>query len=208
MNRAYRLLRTIANAITKLTSRLEYTGIENLPDEPPYILVTNHLSIFDLPLLLYVCPHTVRAFAASKHRWNPVYASILGLGGTIWVRRGEVDRHALREALNVLDRGEVLGLAPEGTRARDTHALQEGKAGAAYLATRAGVPIVPFGIIGTEKVKHNLLRLRRSPVRIVIGEPFRLPNERVRGEKLRQYTDLIMSRIAELLPESYRGIYG
>jgi 1-acyl-sn-glycerol-3-phosphate acyltransferase len=209
MNRAYRLLRTIANTITKLTSRLEYTGIENLPDEPPYILVTNHLSIFDLPLLLYVCPHTVRAFAASKHRANPLYASILSLGGTIWVQRGEVDRHALREALEVLDRGEVLGVAPEGTRARETHALQEGKAGVAYLATRAGVPIVPFGITGTEKIKHNLLRLRRAPVRIAIGEPFHLPEgERVRGEKLHQYTDLIMSSIAELLPEPYRGVYG
>ena len=80
--------------------------------------------------------------------------------------------------------------------------------GAAYLAARADVPIVPVGITGTEQIKRNLLRLRRTDVRIVIGKPFRLPNSgRVRGQKLHEYTDLIMQRIAELLPEEYRGVY-
>jgi len=204
----YRLLRIFAEAISRLTTRREYVGLENIPDEPPYILVTNHLSIFDLPVLLPICPHTIRAFAASKHKWNPVYAPILAMAGTIWVQRGEVDRRALREALAVLERGETLGLAPEGTRSRETNALQEGKAGAAYLAARANVPLVPMGISGTEMIKHNLPRLRRSQVRVVIGEPFRLPESgRVRGRKLHEYTDLIMYHIAELLPEKYRGMY-
>lgn len=205
---AYRLLRVFAEFIARLTARREYIGLENIPDEPPYLLVTNHLSLFDLPVLLPICPHTVRAFAANKHRWNPIYAPILAMAGSIWVRRGEVDRQALREALAVLERGEVLGLAPEGTRSRRTYALQKGKAGAAYIATRADVPIVPIGISGTERIKHNLPRLRRTHVRIVIGEPFRLPEGgRVRSQKLHEYTDLIMRRIARLLPEEYRGVY-
>lgn len=205
---AYRLLRVFAEFIARLTARREYIGLENIPDELPYLLVTNHLSLFDLPMLLPICPHTVRAFAANKHRWNPIYAPILAMAGSIWVRRGEVDRQALREALAVLERGEVLGLAPEGTRSRRTYALQKGKAGAAYIATRADVPIVPIGISGTERIKHNLPRLRRTHVRIVIGEPFRLPEGgRVRSHKLHEYTDLIMRRIARLLPEEYRGVY-
>lgn len=205
---AYRLLRVFAEFIARLTARREYIGLENIPDELPYLLVTNHLSLFDLPMLLPICPHTVRAFAANKHRWNPIYAPILAMAGSIWVRRGEVDRQALREALAVLERGEVLGLAPEGTRSRRTYALQKGKAGAAYIATRADVPIVPIGISGTERIKHNLPRLRRTHVRIVIGEPFRLPEGgRVRSQKLHEYTDLIMRRIARLLPEEYRGVY-
>jgi 1-acyl-sn-glycerol-3-phosphate acyltransferase len=204
----YRVLRLIAFTIVKLTTRLELVGVENIPDEPPYLLVTNHLSALDLPVLLFVLPHTIRAFAASKHKSNLIFGPILEAAKTVWVRRGEVDRHALREALNVLKHGEVLGVAPEGTRANESHALQEAKAGAAYIATRADVPILPVGIAGTEKIKQNLLRLRRTPVHVVVGEPFRLPETgHVRGKKLFEYTDLIMQRIAELLPIKYRGVY-
>ncbi len=204
----YRAVRAIVDVLLDLFTRREYVGLENIPAEPPYILATNHLSVFDSPLLLAVCPHTVRAFAAAKHKRNPLYAPLLAMMGSIWVRRGEVDRKALREALEVLRRGEVLGMAPEGTRARGVYALQKGKTGPAYLAARADVPIVPVGLTGTEKIKRNLPRLRRTHVRVVIGEPFRLPESgRVRGQKLHEYADLIMYRIAELLPEEYRGVY-
>lgn len=204
----YRILRALVNVLFSLIARWECIGLENLPAEPPYILVTNHLAVFDAPLLLTVCPHTVRAFAAAKHKRNPLYAPLLAMAGSIWVRRGEVDRRALREALDVLKGGEVLGMAPEGTRARGTYALQKGKTGAAYLAARADVPIVPVGLTGTEQIKRNLPHLRRTRVRVIIGKPFRLPESgRVRGQKLREYTDLIMRRIAELLPEKYRGVY-
>jgi 1-acyl-sn-glycerol-3-phosphate acyltransferase len=205
----HRILRVIINVLLSLFTRREYVGLENIPAEPPYILVANHLSAFDSPLLLTVCPHTIRAFAAAKHKRNPIYAPLLVVMGSIWVRRGEVDRGALREALDVLKRGEVLGMAPEGTRARGTYALQKGKTGAAYLATRANVPIVPVGVTGTEQIKHNLPQLRRTHLRVVVGKPFYLPESgRVRGQKLHEYTDLIMHRIAELLPEEYRGVYG
>jgi 1-acyl-sn-glycerol-3-phosphate acyltransferase len=205
----YRVLRFIAAVIVKLTSRLESVGLENLPEKPPYLLVTNHLSVIDLPLLLLLVPHTIRAFAANKHRSNPLYGPILEAADTVWVRRGEMDRQALRKALKVLERGEVLGVAPEGTRANETHALQEGKAGAAYLAARADVAIVPVGITGTEKISQHILRLRRTRVRVVFGKAFRLPKTgHMRGRQLQEYTDLIMHRIAELLPEAYRGVYG
>jgi 1-acyl-sn-glycerol-3-phosphate acyltransferase len=201
-------MRAIANFLLSLFTRREYVGLENIPSDPPYILVTNHLALFDSPLVLTLCPHTARAFAAAKHKKNPFFALLLTAMGSVWVRRGEVDRKALQEALDVLKRGEVLGVAPEGTRARGPYALQKGKIGAAYLATRANVPIVPLGITGTEKIKHNLPRLRRTQVRVVVGKPFRLPNRgRVRNQELREYTDLIMHRIAELLPEEYRGVY-
>lgn len=203
-----RILRAIVRLLLPLLVRLEVVGKENLPQKGPYILATNHLSVFDLPVLLAVCPHPIRAFAASKHRRNPIYAPILAMAGSIWVRRGEIDREALRGALRVLGRGEVLGIAPEGTRARGVYALQKGKTGAAYLATRADVPIVPVGLSGTEKIKENFVRLQRTAVRLVIGEPFRLPEAgRVRGPRLDEYTDIIMRRIAALLPEPYRGVY-
>lgn len=205
---AYHIMRAIAIVVAKITTRAEVIGRDNIPSNPPYLLATNHLSAFDIPLLSSVFPHAVRALAAIEHRSNPLYAPILEASGAIWVRRGEVDRHALRESLAVLERGEVLGVAPEGTRADESHALQEGKAGAAYVATRADVPIVPVGIAGTEKIKSGLVRLRRPRVRVAIGEPFRLPESgHVRSEKLHEFTEIIMRRIAELLPEQYRGVY-
>jgi 1-acyl-sn-glycerol-3-phosphate acyltransferase len=204
----HHIMRVIVNALFSLFTRREYVGLENLPGEPPYILVTNHLSAFDSPLLLTVCPHRVRAFAAAKHKRNPIYAPLLAMMGSIWVRRGEIDRQALQGALGVLKQGDVLGMAPEGTRARGTYALQQGKTGAAYLATRADVLIVPVGMTGTEQIKENLPRLRRTRLRVVVGKPFRLPESgEVRGQQLREYTDLIMHRIAENLPEEYRGVY-
>lgn len=209
MTLAYRIVRILVTNVAYLVARPEYIGLENIPDEPPYILVTNHLSAFDIPLLSSICPHhTIRAFAASEHKWNPLYAPILAAAGSIWVRRGEADRRALREALAVLERGEALGVAPEGTRARDPYALQKGKSGVAFLATRADVPIVPVGMAGTERIRHNLPRLRRTRVQVAVGEPFRLPESGHAGSrKLREYTDLIMYHIAELLPREYRGVY-
>ena len=205
----HRIVRAIVDILLNLLTHVEYVGLENIPDEPPYIMVTNHMSAFDSPVILTVCPHTIRAFAAAKHKRNPVYAPLLAMMGSIWVRRGEVDRRAIERALDVLKRGEALGMAPEGTRARGIYALQKGKTGPAYIATRANVRIVPVGITGTEKIKHDLPRLRRANVRVVVGQPFRLPESgHVRGKKLRAYTDgLIMHSIAELLPEEYRGVY-
>lgn len=205
----YPVLRKLVRCLFPLLVRIRVTGKENFPPSGPYILATNHLSVFDLPLLLMVCPHTVRAFAASKHRRNLFYFLVLSAAGSIWVRRGEIDREALHGAFEVLKKGEVLGIAPEGTRARQVYALQPGKTGAAYIATRANVPIVPVGLTGTEKIKENLPRLRRTDVTVTIGEPFRLPESgRVRGPKLDEYTDIIMRRIAALLPPEYRGVYG
>jgi 1-acyl-sn-glycerol-3-phosphate acyltransferase len=203
----YRIARITADLLLSLFTRREIIGLENVP-QPPYILATNHLSIFDLPLLLTVCPHTIRAFVASKHKNNLLYAPFMAITGAVWVRRGKVDRKALRQALDVLERREVLGVAPEGTRARDARGLQKGKTGTAYLAARANVPIVPVGITGTESMSHDLPRLRRSRLRVTIGQPIRLPESgRIRGPKLEEYTDLVMRRIAELLPEAYRGVY-
>ncbi len=201
--------RPIVRFLLWLIARIEIVGQENMPASGPYILVTNHVSAWDTPVLLLVCRHKIWALAGERHQRNLFFALVLGLGGSIWVQRGEVDREALRKAMAVLQRGEVLGMAPEGTRARGVYALQPGKTGAAYLATRTDVSIVPVGVTGTELIKEEIKRLRRARVRVVVGEPFRLPESgRVRGARLDEYTEIIMRRIAALLPKEYRGVYG
>jgi 1-acyl-sn-glycerol-3-phosphate acyltransferase len=200
-----RVVKAIVRGIAFFLIRLEVVG--DWPEKGPYIMATNHVSAYDSPIVFMVVPYEAAAFAGAKHRRNPIFGPLLSLGRPIWIKRGEVDREALRKALEKLEEGIPFGLAPEGTRSPDAR-MQRAKVGAAYLATRAGVPILPVGITGTENIKHNIKKLRRTPVRIVLGELFRLPEDgRVRGPKLREYTDLIMREIAALLPEEYRGVY-
>ena len=203
-----RAVKALIRGIAFFLIRLEVVGRDNFPEKGPYLLVANHIAASDSGVIFMLVPHRIRGFAGANHRRHPFYGPVLSLGNPIWIRRGEVDREAIREALDTLESGCPMGLAPEGTRARGTYALQPGRTGAAYLATRANVPVLPIGITGTEKIKENLPKLRRTDVRVVIGEPFRLPEGgRVRGAELAEYTDLIMRRIAALLPEEYRGVY-
>lgn len=130
--------------------------------------------------------------------------------GAFPVHRGEMDREALRHAVRVLEQGLVLGMFPEGTRSPNAQ-LQQAHLGTALIALRSGAPILPVGINGTEKVKGVKEVVFGHPhITVTIGQPFFLPTneDKVNSAQLKELTDLIMSRIAELLPESYRGVYG
>jgi 1-acyl-sn-glycerol-3-phosphate acyltransferase len=101
-------------------------------------------------------------------------------------------------------------MAPEGTRSRETHALQPGKSGAAFIAAKTGVLVLPVGLTGTENVFSEMKRLRRAKISFTAGPPFRLPSIDSRPDKsaaLDEYTHEIMCRIAAVLPEQYHGVY-
>jgi 1-acyl-sn-glycerol-3-phosphate acyltransferase len=202
-------LRWAFNLFFALFTHRQVEGLEFLPARGPYILAANHLNFFDLPFLygLLGGPH-VAGWAAEKYQRHPLFGPIVRLGGGTFIRRGEVDRSALAWAQDWLARGNVFGMAPEGTRSR-TGTLARGKTGAAYLAHLAQVPIVPVGLSGTENLTHSLLRLRRPHLTLRVGAPFRLPplDEQTRPRALRTQTDEIMCRIAALLPPAYRGVY-
>ena len=202
------VLRTFFRLLAPFLIRLHVEGRENIPDHGPYLIVINHLSAFDTPILLMLCPHKITAFAAAKHRSNLLFRIILEMGGSIWVRRGEIDRTALRRCLEALRAGDVLGLAPEGTRSR-SGVLQRGKPGIAYLAYKTDVPILPVAIWGLETWGKSWRRLRRPHVHVVVGKPFRLPRleGKPRSKDLQVLADQVMYRIAALLPEKYRGVY-
>ncbi|MDW8327357.1 MAG: lysophospholipid acyltransferase family protein [Anaerolineales bacterium] len=203
----YRFLRGLFRFLGWLLFRQEVYGLENIPASGPFLVVVNHLGIADPPLVFINVQRQMVVFAADKWKKVPGIRQLLEAAGVIWVARGEADLSAIKAALAVLKSGRPLGMAPEGTRSR-THALQRGKTGAAYLADRTGVPIVPIGISGSERLAENLRRLRRTPVRLVVGKPFYLPpNGRASGDLLEAYTTQIMCRIAALLPPEYRGVY-
>ena len=202
----HRAARFVSRLILTCLTRVEVQGLEHIPPGG-FVGVTNHLSSFDPLLVLAVMPiRRFTMFAAVEHRGDFVAGWALDRLGAIWIDRGEPSRESLRIALNELAQGTIFGIAPEGTRSK-TCQLLRGKTGAAYLATRARVPILPAAIWGTEQIKHNLRRWNRSIVHLRIGEPFGLPEGHAGSAQLEEYTDVLMRKIAAMLPPEYRGEY-
>jgi 1-acyl-sn-glycerol-3-phosphate acyltransferase len=187
--------------------RQEVRGRQNLPAQGSYLLAFNHLSMVDAPLLLIHVSRQMVGMMTDKYAQSPFIGWLANLLGALWVARGEADMDAIKACLGHLRSGGILAISPEGTRSTSGQMLK-GKTGVAYLATRTGAPIVPVGIAGTEKVFANIRRLRRTPVKFIIGQPFTLPaDSRAKGEKLEEYTELLMRRISVLVPPEYRGVY-
>lgn len=203
----HRLAKLFARLTLAALARLDIQGLENMPAQGAFVGVVNHLSSFDPLVVMAMMPvRRVTMFAAIEHRHDFIFGWALDRLGAIWIDRDDPSRDALRIALNELSLGTAFGIAPEGTRSR-TGALLEGKTGAAYLATRANVPLVPTVVWGTEQIKHNIRRFKRTPVHVRIGELIHLPLGRASTAQLQEYTDLIMRRMAAMLPPQYRGVY-
>lgn len=206
----YRLIR-IAMNITRLflLVRFKVSGRENIPLTGPYIVVLNHTSVVDTPVLLINFPlQKWRFFAVNKWRRHPIYGPIMAWLGAIYIERDTVDRGQLRAALDALEAGTVFGLAPEGSRSF-TGQMMAAKDGAAYLAARAKVPILPVGLVNNDILFANIKKLRSTTIELHIGQPFELPelDSRIRSADLPAYTEFIMVHIAAQLPAHYHGYY-
>ncbi|MEW6566751.1 MAG: lysophospholipid acyltransferase family protein [Chloroflexota bacterium] len=182
-------------------------GVENLPAAGPAILMINHIAFVDPIVVLGCLPRNVVPMAKIEVYRYPIWGVFPWLWQVIAVRRGEVDREALRRAQEVLEAGEVVLMAPEGTR---SPALRRGKEGVAYLGARTGSRVIPVAVEGTEGFPSISPRRWRQPGVVVrLGRPFRFreAGERVGRERLRQMTDEAMYVLAAMLPERRRGVY-
>lgn len=196
--------------VVNLIARVKIEGYENIPQEGKFVIATNHLGRLDVVLLFYALEGDFILTVAEKYEHHWLYGPIGDAIGAIWLDRFNADVSSVREILARMKAGRILVIAPEGTRSK-TEAMAEGKPGVAYLAMKAGVPVVPVALAGTEDrlVTNRLKHLKKSEIKIVVGPAFTLPpvKGRDREAALRQYTDEIMCRIAALLPEKYRGVY-
>jgi 1-acyl-sn-glycerol-3-phosphate acyltransferase len=205
-------LQRFANLVLKFLMFLlldhEVEGLENIPTDGPVITAQNHMIFVDTVVAAAHIDREAVGMSKVENYSFPPLAFLFKLYGTFPVRRGEVDRAALRTALRVLKEGQVLMAAPEGTRSK-TNTLQRGKDGLTYIAIRAGASVVPVAIWGQEKFWEQLRRLRRTKVKMVMGKPFVFePGEgKLTREQLTQMTDEMMYRLAALLPPEYRGYY-
>lgn len=197
--------------VFNLLGEIEITGKENVPEKGAFVIATNHLGMGDILMFHYVFDR-FDMFIPVGEKWGEQgWARFLAKNlNFIFVDRFNPDLKALRKMISLMEEGNSLVIAPEGTRSR-TGALIEGKAGVAYLAARSGYPVVPVAITGTEDevVFSNIRHFRKTKVTLTGGKPFTLPPipRENREEALQSYTDEIMCQIAALLPEKYRGVY-
>jgi 1-acyl-sn-glycerol-3-phosphate acyltransferase len=204
----YRILLAVAHLLIFLFMRPIIKGRNLIPTEGPLLLVSNHLSVADPVLLGAKIGRKVSFMAKEELFGNRFTTYMVTSYGAIPVYRGSSNRDALHQASAVLRAGGVLGMFPEGKRSRHG-ALTPGQLGAALIAYHNKVRILPVSITGTETIRGKEWLFHRPNVTITIGPPFYLPDLGVslRKEQLRELTDIIMYRIAALLPERYRGQY-
>lgn len=197
----------LVRGLLKLLAQWEVRGKENVPKNGPLIVVANHLNYSDPPIISASLPRRVVFMAKVElfHSWGRFFVKAFG---AFPARKRSPDRNALRRSFEVLEQGLALGIFPEGTRSRDRK-LQPAFLGAAMIAMRSQAPLLPIGIIGTEKLNGIGWIFRRPRITVIIGQPFYPPNShaKITKARLREFTDVIMHHIAQLLPPEYRGIY-
>jgi 1-acyl-sn-glycerol-3-phosphate acyltransferase len=205
----YRLsLLFVARPILFLFIRYKVEGKGNIPKEGPLIVVSNHLSMTDPPILSASIPRFIVFMAKEELFSHPILGPLARGYHSFPVRRGQLDREALRQADQTLRDGLALGIFPEAMRST-TGKMRQGYTGAALIALRNKSPILPVGIKGSDKLNKFSFILHRPELVVNIGKPFTLPHSggRLTKEQLAPATDIIMRKIAELLPESCRGYY-
>lgn len=208
----HRVLRFIIRFVLRLIARVEVRGFERLPASGGFVVAANHIGRLDaaLPYYLLDRPDIIMVVAEKYERYG-FFRWLVRLTNGMFIDRHNADVGAIRATLQRMREGGIFVITPEGTRSK-SGCLIEAKAGAAYLAWKAGVPILPVALTGCEDavVVSRLRRLQRLHIQAVAGEFFSLPSE-VKGSErtatMQAYTDEIMCRIAILLPEERRGAY-
>ena len=209
MHWLYYVGRYLTQVLLFLFTRWQALGREYVPNKGPLLVVSNHLSMADPPIVGISVKRKAMFLAKEELFRSRIHRYIFRNCGAFPVRRGGMNRDALRFAEKLFGRGGALIAFPEGRRSMEGQ-LVDAFSGSALIAVRNGVAILPVGIYGTEKITGRTWWWHRPKIAVNIGRPFNLPsvNGKVTREQLAEFTHLIMARIAELLPEEYRGQYG
>jgi 1-acyl-sn-glycerol-3-phosphate acyltransferase len=169
--RTYAITRVIVQLLMPLLGGITVRGGENIPKRGPILLAPNHRAYMDPPYLSMVTKRQLHLMAKDTLFQTPVFGPYIAALGAFPVKRGAADRGAIRQAIEELKAGHVLGIFPEGTRA-DSGTLMPAERGFALIAKQTGIPIVPIALEGTDRVhpKHSK-RLHRAHVTATIGKP-------------------------------------
>jgi len=209
----YPAARAVLRPIFKGLWRFDVQGLEHIPSEGGAILCPNHTSVIDSFFLPTALPRRISFVGKAEYMDSWKTKHLFPALGMIPIDRGggSAAERALDTAASILERGELFGIYPEGTRARDGK-LHKGHTGPARLAVRTGAPIIPVGIQGTREIQPPDAKFPkpRLPVTIRFGRPIRAEQYLGRGEEhlvLRQITDEVMFEIRELSGQEYVDTY-
>ncbi|KUO50489.1 MAG: hypothetical protein APF76_07490 [Desulfitibacter sp. BRH_c19] len=196
----YSFAKAIFLFIFKYLCRWQVEGVENIPQKGPVVLIANHTSYWD-PIALGVVSSRRVSFMAKAELFKiPVLSQIVKGLGAFPVDRQKSDRAALRAALDILDKGDVVGMFPEGTRIRDEE-LGEFKMGATMIAAKANAPIIPIALINTPKIFSK--GFFRS-FKVIVQKPIYIEKneaQKVTSKQLEQITNDIRQQILSILQE-------
>jgi 1-acyl-sn-glycerol-3-phosphate acyltransferase len=203
------LVNALIRGIFRLLCRMDIGAMKAIPRAGPALIVMNHISFLEAPLIAcFAASPSLAALSKKENLSSPLYWYFARLWNAIPIDRGGVDTESFKRCLAWIDKGGVLGLAPEGTRSRDG-VLQRGKAGVAMLAQKAGVPVWPVAHWGAENFSSMLKRFRRPAIHVRVGAPYMIEPAGSMTKTVRQeVADDIMASIAALMPPAYRGPYG
>lgn len=188
--------------------RLDDAEMAKVPARGPLLLIFNHINSLEVPIVRSrLHPRPVMGLAKAESWKNPLYRFLFPIWEAVPIERGTVDRGAFDTMLKGLAQGKILGVSPEGTRSGGS--LLPGKAGIVPLALRSGAPLISMAFWGHENYAADLKRLRRSEFHVRVGPLYKIDTqgEAMHREARQAVTDEIMYRLAELLPEKYRGVY-
>jgi 1-acyl-sn-glycerol-3-phosphate acyltransferase len=190
-------------------TRVSAEGKENVPRQGPLIFIYNHLGFIDPGAVCYAVPRFAVPLAKAETLKYPLLGKAIEWYPVIPIHRGELDMPAMRWADSLLAARQALMIAPEGTRST-TGGLQTPKDGFVFFARRHDPAIVPVAVTGVTDYKSYWRRLRRTPVHVRFGQPFKFQwpeRKRVDKEIMKRMADEAMYRIAALLPAELRGVY-
>lgn len=189
--------------------RYDIDELERVPMQGPMILVANHVNFLEAPVVrACLHPREVTGLTKVETYKNPLFKFLFNTWGGIAIERGTVDRAALQACLDVLADCKMLAVTPEGTRSGDGRLLP-GKPGIVPMAVRSRAPLLPMVCWGAENFWDNLKHLRRTPFHVRVGRPYIVDThgEGMSKDVRQRITDEIMFKLAELLPQQYRGVY-
>jgi 1-acyl-sn-glycerol-3-phosphate acyltransferase len=204
-----KLVNAIIRFILHIILKLDVSELKKIPLQGAFLVVVNHVNFLDVPVIItHLQPHRTTGLI-KKESWDkPFMAFLFNVWEGIPIDREAADFTAFQQAKETLKAGKILAISPEGTRTDDGK-LVRGKPGIAMLASRTNVPIFPIAYYGHENFKANFKRLKRTPMNVRVGEPFKvnLGSQIKDKDALQIVTDSIMLEIAALLPEEYHGYY-
>jgi 1-acyl-sn-glycerol-3-phosphate acyltransferase len=204
------IMRSLARAVFSVAFQVTYTNTDCVPDTGGAILLMNHISLLDPVLCIAaVQQRFVLPMSKVENLRHPIIGPLVRFYGGYTINRGEVDRKALTSSIELIKSGQLILIAPEGTR--QDNGLTKPKDGLAYVATKADAVIVPAAISGAQRWTSELKKFRRALINVNFGRPFRFKTggrARIAREELSEMSEQAMYQLAAAIQDpALRGVY-